>query len=310
MPTYAQLSSEPPPGGTAWLAQITPGNMNTHLLVPLRTLYSLGPSAIGAAGDNNHVYGRHRSRDWDLSSRYCTNPSYGTTDARDKRGAGNIYRAVDIGIQGQPLWDACHRLDNAVRGGKLPGVAEWFGTFDGKTVVGWYEGHASSSDSSHLYHGHIGFWNESADDAATMQATYQVWAGTSTPAPPSATGDPDMFRFIDLNGAQTIIQVNPLSATGFSYVSYGDQIEPQIRILTDNGAIPTVDARTDPYADAAWLPTAFGPKTDAVRTSFIDAVAARVVASLPPGGGGGLTEAQVKAAVRAELDATKLAPGV
>jgi len=139
--------------------------------------FGLGPASIGAPGDNNHLYGRHRSANWDRTSIYCTNRSYGTTDARDKRGDQNWYRAIDVGITGQKLYDACHRVDSLVRSGQLPGLAEWFGTFDGKTVVGWYEGHASSSDSSHLTHFHGGFWNESADDADTMRLVYGALTG-------------------------------------------------------------------------------------------------------------------------------------
>ena len=175
MPSYAQLNLE-----AVWRAQYVPVVLDTVLIRPLRTLYGLGPTLIGAPGDNNHLYGRHRSANWDRQSIYCPDNKryYGTTDARDKRGDQNWYRAVDIGIKGPPLWDACRRLDAAVRAGQLPGVAEWFGTFDGQTVVGWYEGRPSSSDRSHLTHGHIGFWNEFANDEATMLKTYEIWTGT------------------------------------------------------------------------------------------------------------------------------------
>src|SRR5688572_11754892 len=110
MPTYAELSRE-----AVWVRQFTPSAMNDRLLVPLRNRYGLGPASIGAAGDNNHLYGRHRSRDWCLQSAYCTNRGYGTTHAKDQGGDGNWYRAVDIGITGQPLYDACRRVDTAVR---------------------------------------------------------------------------------------------------------------------------------------------------------------------------------------------------
>ena len=52
------------------------------------------------------------------------------------------------------------------------------GTFDGKTVVGWYQGRPSSSDSSHLWHFHGGWWNESANDAAGYDLFYQIFTGT------------------------------------------------------------------------------------------------------------------------------------
>ena len=177
MVTYLQLESE-----QVWHDQIVAPFMTSFLIVPLRQFYGLDANTCGAPGDNNHLYGRHRSANWDRQSRYCTNRSYGTTDARDHAGDQNWYRAVDIGIQGDTLHAACHRIDDAVRAGKLPEVAEWFGTFDGQTVVGWYEGHPSSSDSSHLYHMHVGVWTQFADDFQVMQRIYGVITGT-TPAP-------------------------------------------------------------------------------------------------------------------------------
>jgi hypothetical protein len=172
MPSYAVLALE-----AVWREQITPPHMLAHLIEPLRAHYGMGPDLIGAAGDNNHLYGRHRSRDWCLRSAYCTNRAYGTQDARDKRGAGNWYRGFDVGIKGQALYDASHRMDELTRSGRCPGIAEWFGTYDGRTVVGWYEGHASSSDASHLWHLHGGVWTGYADDPATMQMIYAAITG-------------------------------------------------------------------------------------------------------------------------------------
>lgn len=172
MATLVQLRAE-----AVWRAQYVPAALNDKLIVPLRAYYSLGPAAIGAPGDENHLYGRHRSANWDRQSVYCTKPEYGTTDGRDKIGDQDWYRAVDVGITGQTLYDACRRLDELVRSGGCPGVAEWFGTYDGKTVVGWFQGHASSSDSSHLRHLHVGFWNKNANDPATMAAVYDAITG-------------------------------------------------------------------------------------------------------------------------------------
>ena len=173
MVTYLELGSEP-----VWGQQVTPPNMLGVLVKPLRAFYGLGPALIGAPGDNNHLRGRHRSRDWDLTSAYCTNRSYATTDARDKAGHGSWYRAIDVGITGQTLYAASRRMDTLVRSGADGGrVAEWFGTFDGKTVVGWFEGHAASSDESHLFHLHVGVWTRYADDPALMGLLYQTITG-------------------------------------------------------------------------------------------------------------------------------------
>lgn len=173
MVTYLELGSEP-----VWGQQVTPTNMLELLIKPLRTFYGLGPALIGAPGDNNHLRGRHRSRDWDLTSRYCTDRSYATTDNRDKDGHGGWYRAIDVGITGPTLYAASRRMDTLVRSGKDGGrVAEWFGTFDGKTVVGWFEGHASTSDPSHLYHLHVGVWTRWADDPSLMSLLLQTITG-------------------------------------------------------------------------------------------------------------------------------------
>lgn len=171
MPSYVQLASEP-----VWGWQYVPFNLQATI-DRLRNFYHLGPTAIGAPGDNNHLYGRHRSANWDRNSIYCTNRSYGTTNAKDKAGDQNWYRAIDTGIQGQTLIDASHRVDALVRSGRVPGVAEWFGTFDGQVVVGWYEGHASSSDDSHLYHLHVGLWNQYANDPVTLDLVYAAITG-------------------------------------------------------------------------------------------------------------------------------------
>jgi hypothetical protein len=173
MVTYLELGSEP-----VWGQQKTPTNMLELFVKPMRTFYGMGPALIGAPGDNNHLRGRHRSRDWDLTSAYCTNRSYATTDARDKAGDGTWYRAVDVGITGTTLHEASRRLDGLVRSGADGGkVAEWFGTFDGKTVVGWFEGHASSSDESHLFHLHVGVWTKWANDAGLMTLLYATITG-------------------------------------------------------------------------------------------------------------------------------------
>lgn len=168
MPTYAQLRTEP-----VWAAQTTP----LAIAALLRRCKAVGIT-VYSGGDEHHLKGRHRSRAWCLTSRFCTNRSYGTRDARDLAGNANWYRAVDIMLEGPPLWAACRRLDAAVRAGQLPGLAEWFGTFDGKTVVGWFEGRPGSSDTSHLTHLHAGFWTGSANDTATMDRLYGLITGT------------------------------------------------------------------------------------------------------------------------------------
>lgn len=190
MPTYAELAAE-----SWWVAELEPPAL-AAFNARLRTRYGHTLAQTGSKGDNRHLRGRHRSINWALNSIYCTNRSYGTVDARDRRGNWNALRATDVGITGATLRAASGRLDSAVRAGTLPELAEWFGTIDGITVVGWYEGHASSSDASHLYHLHLGYWTEQAatnveffarlydtitgDDMATAP---EIWAADINPAP-------------------------------------------------------------------------------------------------------------------------------
>lgn len=171
MVTYLQLQSE-----QVYLDEIVPPALHAFA-ISVRARYSLPADAVGVKGNNSHLKGRHRSRNWDLQSRYCTDREYGTTDARDKRGDGDWLRAFDAGIRAPELYRVCRRLDAAVRRGELPELAEWFGTFDGQSVVGWFQGHESSSDESHLTHLHGGIWNEHADNAAFYGRLFAVLTG-------------------------------------------------------------------------------------------------------------------------------------
>lgn len=152
MVTLAQLQAEP-----AWRAE--------YVTAPMKAFGARVGARLTCAvyfkGDEHHLRGRHRSRNWSLTSQHCTNRAYGTSSSRDKAGPGDAIRAIDVMIEGQVLHAVCRGVDEAVRGGRLPELAEWFGTFDGVTVVGWFEGHPGSSDSSHLTHMHLGVWTDS-----------------------------------------------------------------------------------------------------------------------------------------------------
>lgn len=151
MATDAQIMAE-----AVWRAEYTPAALKAF---GNRVSARLG-CTVYYKGDTKHLRGRHRSRNWALRSAYCTNRSYGTTNAKDKAGPGDALRACDVMISGDVLEKVCRGIDEAVRAGKLPELAEWFGTFNSRTVVGWFEGHASSSDSSHLTHLHLGVWTQ------------------------------------------------------------------------------------------------------------------------------------------------------
>jgi hypothetical protein len=173
MPTYEQLAQE-----SYWTAEFE-APAHAELNDRLRGHFGHTRSQTGSKGDNRHLDGRHRSRKWILHSRFCSDPNrdYGTRDERDLAGDGDWLRATDLGVQGAALRAVSARVDRAVRAGLLPAVAEWFGTIDGRTVVGWYEGHPSSADDSHLYHFHFGLWTGSCNDADQLRLLGDIITG-------------------------------------------------------------------------------------------------------------------------------------
>jgi hypothetical protein len=122
----------------------------------------------------------------------------------------------------------------------------------------------------------------------------------------------EMFRLIDPDNAQFVISPDSASTTGWSYVEISPDLQGWMLVAagigTANGSAN--DPNHDPHANNSWRPGTFGPSKAAARESLIVDIAARVVASLPPGQGGqGPTLADITAAVRTELNKTKL-PGV
>jgi len=154
MPTYSQLQTE-----VWWTREYQPPSV-AELCRRLREHYKVSSVAIGSKGDNNHLYGYHRSRAWVLNSGYCTNRSYSVSETAGNRAGGdpNWLCAVDMTIPGPELIAACQRLDAAVRAGLLEKVTEWYGNDDGDSRVDGYDNVrnvVASSDDSHLWHLHI-----------------------------------------------------------------------------------------------------------------------------------------------------------
>lgn len=154
MPTYLQLQAEP-----WWGAEFQPPTV-ADLCRGLRGFWGVDPVALGSKGDNNHLYGYHRSRAWVLNSVYCTNTSYSVSETSGNRGGGdeNWLCAIDITTPTEELLAACRRLDAAVRSGRIEKVVEWYGNLGGDLRVDGYDNirnQVASSDSSHLWHLHI-----------------------------------------------------------------------------------------------------------------------------------------------------------
>lgn len=149
-----------------------------YVPAPLASFATLVRNAMEVAvymkGDTKHRKGRHRSWNWDKYSAYSTNRTYSTTKAKDLTGPRDAIRAVDIMISGQQLIESCRGLDEYVKAGKLPQVAEWFGTLNGEDVAGWFEGKPGTSDDSHLYHLHVGIWTTNVDDVEWYGVLYEA----------------------------------------------------------------------------------------------------------------------------------------
>lgn len=160
---YALLRAEP-----WWGREFAPPNLEA-LYVGVRLFLGRGPEAVGGKGDNKHLRGYHRSREWILNSRYSLygKADYSVQHPRDLAGDGRWYCAMDATpFKVETLIGMCQRLDKAVRAGELPQVREWYGNIDGNQIVdGWdaVTARAASSDSSHLWHLHISFFRSLAN---------------------------------------------------------------------------------------------------------------------------------------------------
>lgn len=225
MPTYAQLGKEP-----AWIAEFAPPNL-AEFYRWLRMFYGLGAQAIGGKGDNNHLRGYHRSRAWILTSVYSKSGTadYSIQHELDKGGDDDWLSALDMTVPAEKLYAACRRLDAAVRAGLLPQVREWYGSFDGKTVVGYdtAKGRAASSDTSHLWHLHISLYRSRANDDHTL--LYQTITG--------GTGGANMFAvYKDKSPQVQAMQLAGLRAGGKLPTwgpdgGYGDETVEMLRKL-------------------------------------------------------------------------------
>lgn len=161
MPTDEQLRSE------IWYLRET----DTVELDSLADRLRKARCEVGTRGDNNHVYGGHRSQAWVLNSRFCTDRS-NTVIPGLSGPAVNYIAALDWSHPDRKTFiQQCKRVYDAVRAGLLDGVTEFFGNINGDKVVdGWdnIDDTPASADSSHLDHGHITFDRRRLTDPALM----------------------------------------------------------------------------------------------------------------------------------------------
>ncbi len=183
MPTYAQLQAEP------WWGRelVTPEFAWLHEQVA--AALGIPRGNVGSKGDNAHLNGAHRSQEWILNSRYCTNRSY-TVQAGLSADQVRHLAGCDITPKNLDQMLAISRnVDREVRAGRLEEVREWYGNVDGDSRVDGYNNVANrvaSSDSSHLWHLHLSIDRRALRDMTAMRRILAAITGNPT------EGDPDM----------------------------------------------------------------------------------------------------------------------
>lgn len=211
MVTYAQLETE-----EVYRDETIPVEL-AYLVRNIRNHYGLTGGAVGARGDNNHLSGYHRSRNWILGSKFATRRGYSVTDSPLNRrgGNGDWICAIDISVPDRILLPMCKRLDAAVRAGKLEKVAEWYGNKDGDKRVDGYDNidnEVASSDASHLWHLHISLIRSRANENHADLFAVLSGVGWTPPTRPTPTKPP-----ADLEWTEAMIRNLPvlnMGATG------------------------------------------------------------------------------------------------
>lgn len=178
MPTLAQLQAEP-----WWGREIVTPELD-WLADELCRRTGRPRVAAGTKGDERHLRGAHRSQEWLLKSRYCTDRRYtvqpGLTEEQARHIGGLDFTPGPWGTTANRALMVAQtgRLVTALRAGKLSGVREVIGTLDGKTVYGiTASGTRFSADASHLDHWHLTFDRRRLRDRALMQRILETALG-------------------------------------------------------------------------------------------------------------------------------------
>lgn len=121
--------------------------------------------------------------------------NYSVLAAIDKLGSGDAASGIDLTFDPVDMRKATQRLQDATdrRDPRLWGkIREWFGSLDGKRVVGYslYRKRKATADKTHLWHVHISGHRKYADDAKVWLGIAEVLcglpAGAFTSPPPAA----------------------------------------------------------------------------------------------------------------------------
>lgn len=137
--------------------------------------------AVRLGGTYANKPGYHNTRN--------NNPSgdYSEQLANDRLGSGDLCAAIDLTMPAAQMKKYSARLLKSGRDMKDPRgnyLREFYGTLNGRTVVGWdfQAVTSSSSDSSHLWHIHVSVLRRYAADAKAFDALYSILVGESVTA--------------------------------------------------------------------------------------------------------------------------------
>lgn len=141
----------------------------------------------GIVGDSNHTFGYHRSRQFCINSGSEGADDYSVVLAQDKLGADDCASALDVTMPPDLMKEVSGRLLAAGKADdpRVHAMREFFGTLDGVRVIGWdrhnpddaHDDTTTSSDDSHLFHVHISFYRQFADDADALAPIASVFTG-------------------------------------------------------------------------------------------------------------------------------------
>lgn len=132
----------------------------------------------GIRGDVAHTYGYHRARNVLPASDYSVCQS-----KLDREGDGWACAALDVTLgSGDVMHTVSRRLLAAKNDPRMKPVREFFGSIDGRNVIGWdwlRNTSTTSSDMSHLWHIHLSIHRKYADDLDALRGVAEVMAGTN-----------------------------------------------------------------------------------------------------------------------------------
>lgn len=147
-------------------------------------------TAAGTKGNLIHFNGSHRSQEFIEKSRYCTNRTYtrqtGLTGEQLRHIAGFDFTPGST----EAMIAQSRRLLAAMKAGQLEEVREIYCNVDGDRVVdGWdnVRNRAATSDSSHLWHWHLGLDRRHCANRRLMERILAIALG-DTPTTTEAGG--------------------------------------------------------------------------------------------------------------------------